>query len=120
MGKEIRSADVLVDKLLSNPEMWAKAKEDPAAVLRKLAKEIDADHPPTTALESDITIYRMVVAIIGVVAVIAVIGAIWVVGVSGGNTDYQNATALLTALVSISSAAIGALAGLLSPMGFRR
>ena len=48
-------------------------------------------------------------------AVVAVIGAILVVALEVGD-----ATPLLTALVSISSAAIGALAGLLSPMGFRR
>jgi hypothetical protein len=116
MAKDRRSADELVRRLLSDPEMWARAVENPAKELLQLAKEVDDQVPVATVLENDTMIYRMVVAIIGVVAVLAVIGAIVVVFVP----EVEETTALLTALVSISSASIGALAGLLSPMGFRR
>ena len=115
MPKEFRSADELVKRLLSDPEIWAKAQQDPAAELLKLAREVGEDMPATPALEADKMIYRMVVGIIGTVAVLAVIGAILVVALK-----VTDATALLTALVSISSASIGALAGLLSPMSYRR
>jgi len=116
MPKEVRSADILVRRLLSEPDTWAKAIDNPAKELLQLAKEVDDQVPVTTVLENDTVIYRMVVAIIGTVAVLAVIGAIVVVFVP----EVKETTALLTALVSISSASIGALAGLLSPMGFRR
>ena len=113
--KEVRSADELVKRILSEPDLWVKVQEDPAKELLRLAKEVDVDMPAGTALETDIMIYRMVVVVIGMVAILAVAGAIMVVVF-----NVVEATPLLTALVSISSAAIGALAGLLSPVSFRR
>jgi hypothetical protein len=115
MAKEIRSADELVKRLLSEPELWAKVQTDPAKELLRLAKDVDVDMPAGSALETDIMIYRMVVVVIGLVAILAVTGAILIVVF-----NVSDAAPLLTALVSISSAAIGALAGLLSPVSFRR
>ena len=61
----------------------------------------------------------MVVGVIGLVAIVAVIGAFLIVVMDKpeGTTD---STALLTAMVSINSASIGALAGLLPPVAVRR
>jgi hypothetical protein len=118
MAKEVRSAEELVHRILSDPVTWQKVQESPATELLRLAREVGDDMPPSPPpppLETDIVIYRLVVGVIGVVAVLAVIGAILVVAL-----DVKDATPLLTALVSISSAAIGALAGLLSPVSFRR
>ncbi len=115
MARDYRSADELVKRILSDPKTWERIQSDHATELLKLAKEVGDDIPPNPPLESDVFIYRMVVAVIGIVAVVAVIGAIVVVALGVGES-----TPLLTALVSISSAALGALAGLLSPMGFRR
>ncbi|MCU0489757.1 MAG: hypothetical protein MUE67_12505 [Anaerolineales bacterium] len=115
MAKDYRSADELVKRILADPKTWERIQADHATELLRLAKEVGEDIPPTPPLESDVFIYRMVVAVIGAVAIVAVIGAILVVAL-----DVSESTPLLTALVSISSAAIGALAGLLSPMGFRR
>lgn len=115
MAKEMRSADELVKRILSDPKTWESIQADPSTQLLKLAKEVGEDLPPTPPLESDVFIYRMVVIVIGVVAVLAVSGAILVVVL-----NVSDATPLLTALVSISSAAVGALAGLLSPVSFRR
>jgi hypothetical protein len=112
MAKEVRSADELVRRLVMQPDLLKSASENPSE-LWKLAEQVGKEMP--TTLETDITIYRMVVAIIGMVAVTAVIGAIVIVGWQG-----DAANSLLTALVSISSASIGALAGLLSPVSFRR
>lgn len=114
MPKEVRSADELVRRILADPQTWQKVKENPTTELLQLAKDVGEDMPASPPLESDVFIYRMVVAVIGIVAIVAVVGAILVVALKG-----DLATPLLTALVSISSAAIGALAGLLSPMGFR-
>jgi hypothetical protein len=116
MAPELRSADELVKRILSDPQEWEKVQSNPATELLKLAKEVGQDLPPRPPLESDVIIYRMVVGVIGLVAIVAVIGAILSVTVGEGRAD---STALLTALVSISSAAIGALAGLLSPMSIR-
>jgi hypothetical protein len=80
-----------------------------------MAKEVGEDIPPAPPLESEVFIYRLVVIVIGIVAVRAVPGAILVVVF-----NVTDATPLLTAWVSISSAAVGALAGLLSPVSFRR
>lgn len=115
MAKEMRSADELVRRILSDPKGWEKIQADPSTELLKLAKEVGDDMPPSPPLESDVFIYRLVVIVIGAVAVLAVTGAILVVVFNA-----SDATPLLTALVSISSAAVGALAGLLSPVSFRR
>ncbi len=120
MATEMRSADELVRRILIDPQTLEKVKADPATELLKLAKDVSQDMPSGAALESDVFIYRMVVAIIGVVAIIAVIGAILVVAIPHPPDLNSLSNALLTAMVSISSASIGALAGLLSPVSFRR
>lgn len=117
MAPQTRSADELVKRLLSDPNTWQAVQDNPTTELLRLAKEVGQDPEFRPALESDVFIYRMVVAVIGVVAIVAVIGAIYAV-ING--TNAVDSTALLTALVSISSASIGALAGLLSPMSFRK
>lgn len=115
MTSELRSADELVKRILSDQQTWEKIQANPTGELLKLAREVGQDVPSRPPLETDVFIYRMVVAVIGIVAIVAVVGAILVVVRS-----VPDSTPLLTALVSISSAAIGALAGLLSPMSFRR
>lgn len=117
MAREVRSADELVRRILSDPQTWEKIQADPTTELLKLAQGVGEDMPPRPPLESDVFIYRMVVAVIGIVAIVAVIGAISVVLFAKPGTTDQ--TALLTAMVSISSASVGALAGLLSPVAFR-
>jgi hypothetical protein len=118
MATEMRSADELVRRILIDPQTLERVRADPATELLKLAKDVGQDMPSSPALESDVWIWRMVIGVIGVVAIVAVIGAILVV--IPGVPNNANATALLTAMVSITSAAIGAFAGLLSPVSFRR
>ena len=110
-----RSADELVKRILSDPQTLEKVKGDPATELHKLAQDVDNQVP--LPLEADIWLFRMVIGVIGVVALVAVVGAMVVV--MNGKASDANATALLIALVSIASAAIGACAGLLSPISAR-
>lgn len=105
-----RSADELVRRVLASPEHVEALKRDPERVLRNVASEVIRDSP---AFENDVWLYRVVVMIIGLTALVSVIGAV-AIGMSQGE---QKVPDILTAL---GSGAIGALAGFLTPMGYRR
>ena len=63
------------------------------------------------ALEGDVWIYRMVVAVLGVAVIASVIGAI-MLALAGQSTP--------EVLVALGSAAVGAMAGLLAPSPLHR
>lgn len=120
MTTQLRSVDELVKRAMIEPGVLDRLKDDPITELQRLAVEVRHDVPATPPLESDVWIYRMAVGTIGSVALIAMIGAIYTINPIASGTIRPDTTPLLTALVSVGSGAIGALAGLLTPIAFRR
>jgi cytochrome bd-type quinol oxidase subunit 1 len=110
MASQYRSAEELVRRVIVEPGLKERVTADPVAVLQELATQVTRENP---SVESDVWIYRIVVGLIGFTALVAVGGAIWIATIRGS----QSVPDILTAL---GSGAIGALAGLLSPVQFRR
>jgi hypothetical protein len=104
MATPLRSADVLVQSVLSNPETVAALKVDPATVLNEAA---DNAKSVTPAYQSDVVVYRMVVGFLGSAVVLVI--------VSYAVYPLVHITVVPDGLVAIGSAAVGALAGLLAP-----
>jgi hypothetical protein len=92
----IQSVSELAVKVAQDPKFAARIKKAPAATIASVA----------APLESDVWIYRMVVAALGLAVLVGVIGAI-VLAVLGKTVP--------EVLVALGSAAVGALAGLLAP-----
>lgn len=104
MASVPRSADVMVQSLLSDQDAVDQLKTDPARVLKAAAvqaKEV------TAAYQSDVWVYRMVVGFLG--------GAVVLVILSYAIYPIMHITTVPDGLVAIGSAAVGALAGLLAP-----
>lgn len=92
----VQSATELAAKVAEDPNLQEQIKADPVTAIANLA----------TPLQSDVWIYRMVVAALGLVVLISIIGAIYLANTASGVPD---------AIISLGSAAVGALAGLLAP-----
>jgi hypothetical protein len=110
MAEPIRSANILVDRILGNADLKSKLMSDPENTLRTVAEKVTADLPPP-AFVSDVTTYRLVVTALGLVCVAAVGGAIYLAA-RVAPTESAHIPDILTAL---GATAIGALAGLLAP-----
>lgn len=114
-GTDLRSADLLVQRLKDEKTLEAVAadnsKLDEIAVeVKKVADSGNAGLAVARALESDRTVYRMTTLFLGAAVTLCVIG-ILVLGYS--------AKTVPDSLVAIASTAVGALAGLLAPLGSR-
>lgn len=92
----VQSATELAARVAQDPSLQEQIRADPVATIANLA----------TPLQSDVWIYRMVVAALGLVVLISIIGAIYLANSANGVPD---------AIISLGSAAVGALAGLLAP-----
>lgn len=110
MTTNLRSADVLVEKVLDDPALLEKIKQDPTRELTKLAQEVIHELP--APLQTDVWIYRFVVGSLGLTVLSVVIGAIVL-------TAIGEAASIPDLLTAIGSAAVGALAGLLAPSPVR-
>ena len=99
----VRSADLLTNNILSDPNLVADLKTDPGQVLRQQAAIATAGTP----LETDRVIYRIVVGSLGGVLIIVALGLILLA--------LKAVSPVPDGLVAIGSAAVGALAGLLAP-----
>ena len=86
----------LASQVAADTTLQDRIKADPVAALSDLA----------APLQSDVWIYRGVVAFLGTVIVIAIIGAIILAA---------NGLTIPDVLTALGSAAVGALAGLLAP-----
>ena len=104
MEKRFTSVSELALAMAQDPNLEAEIKNNPSAAIASLAASNLAAEIP-----SDVWIYRMVVAALGLVVLIAIVGAIILAWKGNGASNTLN---LLTAL---GSAAVGALAGLLAP-----
>jgi hypothetical protein len=92
----IRNLPELAAQVANDTNLAARLRADPQAVTAELAAGAVPDN----------AVYRMVVGALGAVIVIAAIGSI-VLGFAGKETP--------EVLLSLGSAAVGALAGLLAP-----
>ncbi len=88
-------------------------KIDPVTELQRISAEVVTEVPQLPPLESDVMIYRLAVSAISLVALIGVGGAVFVSLIKGPDS-------VPDILTAISAGAIGSLAGLLSPIGYRR
>lgn len=109
MSGPLRSANLLVDKVLSDTALKDELKTDPETVLRKTAAEVTSDLPPP-AFITDKWTYRVVVIALGLVCIAAIGGAIYLTARAGGAEAHVPDT-----LTALGATAIGALAGLLAP-----
>jgi hypothetical protein len=92
------------EKVLNDPKLQEELKNDPVETLKKMDQR--AEIPP------DKWIYRIVVSTLGFTILIIIGAVIFIIGKSDGQNIDSHIPTILTAL---GSAAIGALAGLLSP-----
>jgi hypothetical protein len=98
----VQSAQHLAVRIAQDPELERRIKDNPVAAVAEIAGD---------PLTSDPLIYRVVVIVLGVVLLVATVGALVL---TAYNLDIPD---LLTAL---GSAAVGALAGVLTPLGGSR
>ena len=123
-GEEPRSAEVLVDELLSTPAAIAQLQADPTKTLNE-AKERVLGRLPLTPDGND-AVYKKVVGYLGLIGIFAVASwaIVFVISIvtfvlnKGEMKDLQtflSATQVPSGIVALGSAAVGALAGLLAP-----
>lgn len=108
---QIRSAEELLRRVMIEPAVCERLKEDPVKEIHNLVDKVIKDIPPSPPLETDVWIYRIVAGSLGGVMLIVVIGAIYLSGLKTETPDI---------LTAIGSAAVGALAGLLAPSPVRK
>ena len=99
-----RSADILVQKVLSDSQRVQALATQPESTLKQAAMEAVAQTP----LLTDNWIYRLVVGFLGGVAILVVLGLV-------GKTLFAPQGDVPDGLIALGSAAVGALAGLLAP-----
>ena|SRR5208337_4410972 len=99
-----RSADVLGEKLMSDPQLIDKIKNDPTHEIPKAVGEAKRETP---AYVADRWVYRFVVISLGLAVIFVVLGSIYL--------SLAKVTPIPDLLTAIGSAAVGALAGLLAP-----
>lgn len=95
---QIQSASDLVAKIAQDPQFEADVKANPGQAIARVAAPLP--------LQNDNWIYRIVVGSLGLVILIAVVGGIYL-----ALQDKK----LPEGIIALSSAAVGALAGLLAP-----
>ncbi len=104
MSDEMRSAAQMVQIFKSDSSLMAKLKgDDPGAVLEDVARKAEQQ---MAAWRGDKNLFRVAVGALAALALIAAIGSIVLVAV--GKTTPE-------VLVSLGSAAVGALVGLFAP-----
>ena len=121
-------ADNLAEKLASDPDAAKQLQEDPAQ-LKALATQavVTTDTEEQRLLQNrgivlDADVYKIVVQTLGwsvILSVLAIAGiSAYTIFKFGNGSNLQ--VAIPDGLVALASAAVGALAGLLAPMGGRR
>ena len=106
MARRAESVEDLADMIRDDPDLAKEIQQRPADTVADRIAELAAP------LESDVWIYRIVVGALSLVAVLSMAGAI-VVAVGTSDTQVPDA------VVALGSAAVGALAGLLTPQSGR-
>ena len=103
MTQSIRSADMLVRSVLSDPQKKAALATDPDGVLNDAAAEAKALVP---AYINDKWVYRVVVGALSLAILLVIAAYVYLAATPKGPPE---------ALVAIGSGALGALTGLLAP-----
>ena len=88
MAKIPRSADMLVNLIMSRPGEIDKLKNDPEKTLKELAQETTTELLPPV-LKREAGIYYIVVIAIGIVAVLAIAGAIYLSAITTAGSDIK-------------------------------
>ena len=115
MHAKLRSAELLVKTAMADPGIMKDLKENPEKALRQLQDQVVNELPPR-ALEQDIWIYRIVVASLSLAVLLVVIGVLIITIFPAVNEAGKIVpVAIPDILTALGAAAIGALAGLLSP-----
>ena len=99
MRRGVRDINELVSRVATDHDLRARIQADPMAALKGLA----------SPLESDLTIYRIVVSALAIVAIGSLGGAVGLAWADKVKTE------VLTLLTAFGSGAVGALAGVLTP-----
>lgn len=108
----IRSADLLVGEIAKSKDLRDQLVADPIGTLNKVADEV-TKQLPQPAYVGDKLLYRIVVSVLGVAVLLALAGAIILTVALPTATIPEIVTAL-------GAAAIGALAGLLTPVAAQK
>jgi hypothetical protein len=105
----IRSADLMKYKILGSPTLLQQLQTDPKGTLETVAEEVTKTLPPPAYITDQWT-YRIVVIALGIVVISAMIGGVYLA---------VNGKTIPDVLTALGAAAIGALAGLLTPLPSR-
>lgn len=103
MERKVKSFNEFSDLMQKDESLRSEFQKDPLEALKKIKEE----HP----LQWDTFIYRSVTLMLGIVVIIIAVGILILVGLG----KIQGDTDVPTLLTAIGSAAVGAVAGLLSP-----
>lgn len=112
MAEQLRSATVMVEKILSDPETMAAVQVNPGATLRKVEREVTQGFPPPTSRIVD-SIWLVIV----VAFAMSLMYSVWVLGhgvtaeLSADKVYAAKSDTVLTVVTTI----VGFLAGLLAP-----
>jgi hypothetical protein len=90
------SVDEVRTQLAERPELQEEFRQDPTKALARFGRPLDTDP----------TIYRIVVLALGIAILVSLAGAIWLTFAGKDVPDV---------VVALGSAAVGALSGLLAP-----
>ncbi|MFH0994693.1 MAG: hypothetical protein V1844_04245 [Pseudomonadota bacterium] len=103
MAEQMRSVDRMVKMFSENPALIARLKTDPdpLPVIQEMA-----ERSKEVVWVGDVLLFRIAVIVLGALALIAAFGSIGLV--AAGKTTPE-------VLVSLGSAAVGALVGLFAP-----
>ena len=111
-GVEIpRSAEELVRRAAVEPGRLQEIQRDPLSALQKLAQEVVRDVPPGRPIDTDVWLYRVIVACLGAVMLVSALGVIALAIAH---------VAVPETLTALGSGAIGCLGGLLAPSPMKR
>ncbi len=100
---QIQSAADVVTRIAQDPAFAEEVKANPGKAIARVAVPMP--------LQSDNWVYRIVVGSLGIVIITTVFGGIYLASLSKG---------LPEGIIALSSAAVGALAGLLAPSPARK
>ena len=111
VGDIPRSAEELVRRAVVTPGVLQEIQRNPGPALQKLAQEDVKDVPQSRPLDTDVLLYRVIVACLGAVMLVSALGVIALAIAH---------VAVPETLTALGSGAIGCLGGLLAPSPMKR
>lgn len=96
----------LLEEVESNPRFRSQLSEDPGKAIRDFSAS-----KFRSPLDTDTTVYRIVVLALGTIGILAIAGCVTL----GFRNGTKPPSEIITGMIALGSAAVGALAGLLAP-----